>query len=201
MEIIFFVGGGRGAVSTGDRFRDVRPKWVNPCGGILDDSGVDPDAPLLEDSEIAANAILDVDIALSQIESFKDDFVSCVSFIIHLVKVVVVVLEGCCCISSPSQKFFFSFWVFRMSLTYPSQPLGYCFSRRIIENIPWQCHTDFRMSSKKFEKRCHEKQRWKKTRNSSCIGLSLLVENCTHAHPKGYVLCFGRWNVSLEHHL
>lgn len=72
----------------------------------MDDSGVDPDAPLLEDSEIAANAILDVDIALSQIESFKDDFVSCISFIIHCVKdvVVVVVLEGCCCISSPSQK-------------------------------------------------------------------------------------------------
>ncbi|XP_046641036.1 uncharacterized protein LOC124326325 isoform X1 [Daphnia pulicaria] len=66
-------GGGRGGM--GDRFRDVRPKWVNPCGGILDDSGVDPDAPPLEDSEIAANAVLDVDIALSQIESFKDEFV------------------------------------------------------------------------------------------------------------------------------
>nr|CAH0107753.1 unnamed protein product [Daphnia galeata] len=72
---VLLEGGGRGAVGSGDRFRDVRPKWVNPCGGILDDSGVDPDAPLLEDSEIAANAILDVDIALSQIESFKDDFV------------------------------------------------------------------------------------------------------------------------------
>ncbi|KAI9563563.1 hypothetical protein GHT06_011027 [Daphnia sinensis] len=69
-EPVHLEGGG-----TGDRFRDVRPKWVNPCGGILDDSGIDPDAPPLEDSEIAANAILDVDIALNQIESFKDDFV------------------------------------------------------------------------------------------------------------------------------
>ncbi len=80
------VGGGRGGM--GDRFRDVRPKWVNPCGGILDDSGVDPDAPPLEDSEIAANAVLDVDIALSQIESFKDEFVSGLS--------LEFVLEGCC---------------------------------------------------------------------------------------------------------
>lgn len=82
LKIFFWVGGGRGGM--GDRFRDVRPKWVNPCGGILDDSGVDPDAPPLEDSEIAANAVLDVDIALSQIESFKDEFVSCSR-------------KGCCC--------------------------------------------------------------------------------------------------------
>lgn len=71
--LLFFEKKGGG---TGDRFRDVRPKWVNPCGGILDDSGIDPDAPPLEDSEIAANAILDVDIALNQMESFKNDFVS-----------------------------------------------------------------------------------------------------------------------------
>ena len=68
---------GASSTSSGDRFRDVRPpKWVNPCGGILDDTAVDPDAPPLEDSEIAANAILDVEIALNQIELFKNNFVS-----------------------------------------------------------------------------------------------------------------------------
>ena len=61
--------------SSGDRFRDVRPKWVNPCGGILDETAIDPDAPPLDDSEIAANAILDVEIALNQIRLFKNDFV------------------------------------------------------------------------------------------------------------------------------
>lgn len=130
----------------GDRFRDVRPKWVNPCGGILDDSGVDPDAPPLEDSEIAANAVLDVDIALSQIESFKDEFVSCSR-------------KGCCC----NNHFSFLFLKkFRMSLTYYSlltaSGLATVFSLRIIRSnqIPSQCHTIFAGWKEKGLKRCHE---------------------------------------------
>lgn len=123
----------------------------------MDDSGVDPDAPLLEDSEIAANAILDVDIALSQIESFKDDFVSYyISFIIHCVKdvVVVVVLEGCCCISSPSQKKnIFLFWVFRMSLTYPFAASGLlCLSEDYRKHSFAMSHRFSHVFQKKFEK-------------------------------------------------
>lgn len=59
-----------------DRLQENRPKWVNPCGGILEDIVVDPDAPPMDDSEIAANAVLDVDIALNQIQPFKNIFVS-----------------------------------------------------------------------------------------------------------------------------
>lgn len=61
---------------SGDGFRDVRPKWVNPCGGVLEDVSIDPDAPPLTDAEIAANTILEVDLALNQIRSFRDEFVS-----------------------------------------------------------------------------------------------------------------------------
>ena len=56
----------------------MRPKWVNPCGGVLEDVSIDPDAPPLTDAEIAANTILEVDLALNQIRSFKDDFVSAI---------------------------------------------------------------------------------------------------------------------------
>ena len=42
----------------------------------MDEESFDPDAPPMPDVEIASAAVLDVDIALNQIRTYNDDFVS-----------------------------------------------------------------------------------------------------------------------------
>ena len=37
---------------------------------------MDPESPVLSDAEVARNAVLDINIALDQIQNFKDNFVS-----------------------------------------------------------------------------------------------------------------------------
>ena len=56
----------------------MRPKWVNPCGGVLDEASADSAAtgPPLGDAEVAASAVLDIDLALHHMQLFKNEFVS-----------------------------------------------------------------------------------------------------------------------------
>lgn len=61
----------------------MRPKWVNPCGGVMDDAAIEAaSGPPLADAEVAASAILDVDIALHHVHLFKNDFVSRFFFLV-----------------------------------------------------------------------------------------------------------------------
>ena len=48
------------------------PKWVNPCGGVIDAAN---DGEPLTDAQVARNVILDVTIALDHIQHFKQQMV------------------------------------------------------------------------------------------------------------------------------